>query len=55
MLSLIARKKRGKISIPKLQEAMQDNWNYQESDWAVLFKVFADGGYSGWFDVVQKG
>jgi len=47
---LIARKKRGKISIPELREAMQDDWKYQGSCWAVLFKVYTDGGYSGWND-----
>ena len=47
---LVAIKKRGKISIPELQEAMQGNWNYEGSGWAVLFKVYADGGLSGWND-----
>jgi len=42
---LLAIKKRGKISIAELQEAMQEK--YDESAWAVVFGVRADG-YQGW-------
>jgi len=50
---LLAIKKRGKISITELQEAMQVSRYYAGSGWAVLFKVFEDSGYSGWFDEEQ--
>ena len=52
---LLAKKKRGKISIAELQEAMNYNHNYSGA-WAVIFRVFEDGGYIGWGDLdVQKG
>lgn len=46
---LLAKKKRGKISIPELQEAMRDDYRY-EGGWAVVFVVREESGYQGWGD-----
>ena len=46
---LLAKKKRGKISVAELQEAMNYNYNYSGA-WAIVFRAFEDGGYAGWGD-----
>ncbi|MDR1061787.1 MAG: hypothetical protein LBL83_11400 [Clostridiales bacterium] len=44
---LVARKKRGKISIAELQEAMGKDCRYR-GGWAAIFAAREESGYQGW-------
>jgi len=44
---LLAIKKRGKISIPELQEEMRKDYRLH-GGWALIVAVREDGGYQGW-------
>ena len=47
---LIAQKKRGKISITEIREALRGDYRYQ-GVWVVIIKAQEDSGYQGWGDI----
>ena len=46
---LLARKAKGKINIPELQEALRKDYRYQ-GHWGIIVKAPEESGYQGWHD-----